>query len=242
MIVSENLPFPLSFAHESLADDANQLIARFGLRLDAHGMPRLNLTDERLELWVNGFKPLFVDFNDVKWLRRSQAGKQQGLVKACQPQLGWRIIDATAGWGRDAAILSHFGAEILLLERHAMMAALLDDGLKRFSPAANAGTISLWYGDAFDYLQSIQPPDYPDVIYLDPMHPVRQKSALVKKDMQVLQHVIGADEDALGLLELARQRVRQRVVVKWPQSLKPLSKTSHFIPGKTVRFDLFLKR
>ena len=39
---------------------------------------------------------------------------------------------------------------------------------------------------------------YPDVVYLDPMFPHRQKSALVKKDARVFQSlVVDLDADAL---------------------------------------------
>lgn len=202
-------------------------------------MPRLNLSLERLELLVEGFKPLWVNFNDLKWLRRSLAGKQQGLIKACQPQPCMRIIDATAGWGRDAAILAHCGAEVLMLERHPIMAALLQDALMHFHPSAKQGALSLLYGNTVDYLQSLTPADFPDVIYIDPMHPVRQKSALVKKDMQVLQHLIGPDMDAAILIQLAQQRTKKRVVVKWPQHEPSLLRAPNSISGKTVRFDIY---
>ena len=77
------------------------------------------------------------------------------------------------------------------------------------------------------------------MIYIDPMHPLRQKSALVKKDMQALQQLIGADEDAYELIQLAIARARQRVVVKWPQHLQPLLPPTLNICGKTVRFDVY---
>jgi len=83
---------------------------------------------------------------------------------------------------------------------------------------------------------------YPDVIYIDPMHPNRQKAALVKKDLQVLQQLIGADEDVLALIHLATTRALQKVVVKWPQQLPALLKPCTSITGKTVRFDIYTSR
>ena len=47
--------------------------------------------------------------------------------------------------------------------------------------------------------------DYADVVYLDPMYPHKQKSALVKKEMRVFQHLVGADLDADELLLPALQ-------------------------------------
>ncbi len=45
----------------------------------------------------------------------------------------------------------------------------------------------------------------PQVVYLDPMFPHKQKSALVKKEMRVFQSLVGPDLDADGLLAPARQ-------------------------------------
>jgi 16S rRNA (guanine1516-N2)-methyltransferase len=71
------------------------------------------------------------------------------------------------------------------------------------------------------------------------MHPPRTKSALVKRDLHVLQDLIGSDEDALLLINMARARVKKRVVVKWPQKVPPVLMTKEFIPGKTIRFDIY---
>ncbi len=237
--MSNALSFPLSVASPTLVSDAQQLMDTYGFYLDEQVLPRLNLTPDRLELLVDGFSPLWVDFQDPQWLKRSRAGKQQGLVKACQPQSNLRVIDATAGWGRDAIILAHLGADVLMLERNPVMGALLQDGLCRFQPPSLFGSLSLLHTQAFDYLQTLTH-DYPDVIYLDPMHPARQKSALVKKDMQILQHLIGPDMDVLPLIELARQRAHHRVVVKWPEHQPPLLKPNSSIHGKTIRFDIYL--
>lgn len=232
-------PFPLSVASPSLASQAQQLMDTYGFYPDEQTLPRLHLTREHLELLVANFSPLWVDFQDPKLLKRSRAGKQQGLVKACQPKPNLRLIDATAGWGRDAIILSYLGAEVLMLERNPVMAALLQDGLHRFQPPPSFGGLSLLHTQAFDYLQTLPQRDYPDIIYLDPMHPERQKSALVKKDMQILQHLIGPDMDVLPLIENARQCVHQRVVVKWPENQPPLLKPNSSIHGKTIRFDIY---
>ncbi len=71
------------------------------------------------------------------------------------------------------------------------------------------------------------------------MHPERQKKALVKKDMQILQQIIHKEQRSIELLQLAKKRVKNRVVLKWPQSLaSPLRPTST-IDGKTVRFDIY---
>ena len=228
----------VGFDRESLRDRAEALARELNLMVDNHCMPRLCVTADKLLLLVDDFLPLFVDFSPAIWQKRRDAGKKQGLVRACKPTKGLRIIDATAGWGRDAAVLASFGATVLMLERQPMMAALLADALTRL-PFDSPLSLSLLNRDAKDYLQTLLPVDYPDVIYIDPMHPLRQKSALVKKDMQVLQQLIGADQDAAELIQLAMMRARVKVVVKWPQRLPPIGKPSLTIDGKTVRFDVY---
>ncbi|WP_370569481.1 class I SAM-dependent methyltransferase [Legionella sp. MW5194] len=231
----------IGYEEETLLVQAQALAASLHLPLDNQASNRLVLTPERLELRIQGFKPQYADFSSRFWQRRRDAGKQQGLVKACKPVAGMRLLDVTAGWGRDAAILASFGADVYMLERNAVMAALLMDALARRDPRSREVLhLHIQHQDAHQYLNELTESEYPDVIYMDPMHPPRDKSALVKKDMQILQQLIGEDNDALALLTLAKRRVRQRVVVKWPQHAEPLAKPSRRIEGKTVRFDIYL--
>ena len=231
----------ISFEGVECEAQAKALAHQLHLGLDPTVIPRLHLTPSHLALLVADFLPLVADFNSAQGLRRKEAGKKQGLIKACKPTKGMRIFDATAGWGRDAALLASFGAEVVMFERQPVMAALLADALLR-AEAASAKNLSLVGMDAKAYLKGLTPEDFPDVIYMDPMHPLRQKTALVKKDMQALQQVIGVDEDADELLSLARTHARLRVVVKWPQHLPPLSPPSLSFGGKTVRFDVYLSK
>lgn len=228
----------IGFESELLSECAHALAAQLNLIVNNTFLPRLSFTSEKLVLLMEGFSPLFVDFNALELQKRRDGGKKQGLVRACKPQKGVRILDATAGWGRDAGVLAGFGAEVTMVERHPVMAALLADGLSRL-PAESSLVMKVVNMDAKAYLQALNPDDYPDVIYIDPMHPIRQKSALVKKDTQALQQVIGTDNDAADLIQIARARAKQRVVVKWPQRLAPLFPPTSKIEGKTVRFDVY---
>jgi 16S rRNA (guanine1516-N2)-methyltransferase len=231
---------PIGYESEALFSRAACLASDYQGIIDNTTLPRLSVTDDKLVLLSQQFSPLFVDFNSVSLLKRSATGKQQGLIRACKPRKGMRVVDATAGWGRDSALLVRSGADVLMLERQAMMVALLSDGLRRYVRSESDGLLSLCHMDAKQYLQSLEKGDYPDVIYMDPMHPSRQKSALVKKEMQVLQNAFGSDEDVSELLHLAMIKTRGRVVVKWPQRLTPVLKPHASIEGKTVRFDIYI--
>lgn len=232
----------IGYESESFHEKAKILALQLDLPIDNQASQKLLITEDKLVLKMANFSPLYCDFSHRTWQKRRDAGKKQGLVRACKPGPGVRIIDTTAGWGRDAAVLASFGAEVLMLERQPIVAALLKDALaRRDEQSKKILNLKLCQLDAKIYLQNLAFQDYPDVIYIDPMHPARQKSALVKKDMQALQELLGVDEDAQSLVEIALLRVLKRVVVKWPQHLPPLLTPTAVIPGKVVRFDLYEK-
>ena len=99
--------------------------------------------------------------------------------------------------------------------------------------------MKLIHGDSKIILQSLSP----EIIYIDPMHPIRKKSALVKKEMRLLRDIVGDDPDSGDLIELALKRATKRVVLKWPlsaDSISGLVSPTHQIIGKTTRYDVFM--
>jgi len=171
-------------------------------------------------------KPLSVDFvaGKAAHRRRFGGGRGQLIAKACGLAKGVTpcIVDATAGLGRDAFVLASLGAQVLLIERVAAIAALLEDGLKRASRHSDTADIAarmlLRHGDATHCLAEIVASARftPQVIHLDPMFPHREKSALVKKEMRLFRELAGDDDDAPRLLAAALDIATHRVVVKRP--------------------------
>ena len=149
-----------------------------------------------------------------------------------------------AGLGRDAFLLASVGAKVVMLERSAEVHALLEDALGRARAASPAlaevvARMSLIHGDARDYLPELGA----EIVMVDPMHPPRRNSALVKKEMRLLAGIVGADEDAHELMRVALASARDHVVLKWPLTAAPLLKTpapSYQYSGKTVRYEVFL--
>lgn len=230
----------VGYESDTLAEKAYLLAEQLHYQLDKNASPCLYVTADRLALKMPNFSLLFADFSASSWLKRKAEGKKHALVRACKPAKGIKIIDATAGWGKDSAILASFNAEVLMIERNSAMAALLEDALQKQSQEDKQHlNLALIHAKAHTYLNALCPEEYPDVIYIDPMHPERTKSALVKKEMQALQRIIGPDQDALELIQCARSHAKQRVVVKWPQKVAALVKPHASIEGKTVRFDLY---
>jgi 16S rRNA (guanine1516-N2)-methyltransferase len=192
---------------------------------------------------------LCIDFLTGKLGYRSKHLANELLAKAVgvKKNQTLSVIDATAGLGRDGFILACLGCEVTMLERSPMIAELLQEALTRAlanDDFAQRLSLKLINIDANSYLQALAPDEFPDVIYLDPMHPVRTKSALVKKDIRLLREVVGEDLDADNLLLTALGRAKRRVVVKRPRLAEPLAKRKPDIvkAGKHSRFDIYLRK
>lgn len=198
------------------------------------------------------FTPLFFDFvsGKNKHRRLYGGGKNQDFAKAIGihkfPNLS--VIDATAGAGKDSFVMATLGCTVTSLERSLPLYLLLSDALKRCYTSQDeklieiCQRITLEHTDSQHYLKS-KKGKLADIIYLDPMFPSREKSAKVKKEMQIFHELVGNDSDAASLLALARKRANKRVVVKRPIKspyLDEKTPPSFKITGKTTRYDVYL--
>lgn len=223
---------------------ARQAEARFvatqlSLPFQEDGQIRLCLFNDRWALQQGKARPISVDFN-VHHYRHGKLTKQEGLVRACRPAPGRHILDITAGFACDAAILASFGATLTLVERDPIMGLLLQDGLKRAETEGilSPGQVQLVCDDAMHYLNQLKKDVFPDVIYYDPMHP-RSKTSKVKLRLQCLQQWIPPAEQPEQLLAVAQIHVKERVVMKWPMKKPACGEVNHYFSGKTVRFDVY---
>ena len=191
---------------------------------------------------------LEVDFvgGAVGHRRRFGGGRGQALPRAVGMKAGKTpdVVDATAGLGRDAFLLASLGSKVTLIERSAQMHALLADGLARAAAAGGdvaeiIGRMKLVHGDAREVLTGMSPA----VVLIDPMHPPRKGSALVKQEMRLIREIVGVDADATELMAVALARTTGRVVLKWPLRAGPMAgvrAASHQIIGKSTRYDVFM--
>jgi 16S rRNA (guanine1516-N2)-methyltransferase len=261
-VIRSGAVVPIAVASEGdahvLLPLAEALSADLGLPL-AGGADRkrfallLVRTDERLELREVGpgrSGPVYVDFLSGRMgrRRRNVVGAERLLAKA----VGFKgkpvsVVDATAGLGRDAFLLACMGCRVTAVERSPVIAALLADGLRRAAGDPELGGIvgqrlRLVTGDARAVLRGLAEGERPDVVYLDPMFPSRQKSAAVKKEMRMCRMVAGDDPDAGQLLDVAMTVARNRVVVKRPLRAPALGgKPTVTYKGTTIRYDVHLR-
>ncbi|MCP4996004.1 MAG: class I SAM-dependent methyltransferase [Gammaproteobacteria bacterium] len=234
----------------ALAEDLGQPL----LTLDEVGGPLCLVdTGERLELRQLGKKapgPVAVDFVQGKNAHRRQfgGGRGQPLARAVGLKQGRNptVCDTTAGLGQDSFVLATLGCELTLVERSPFIAALLDDGLERAGEDPEIAPIvhrmQLLKGDAITLLTALKGAERPDVIYMDPMYPHREKSARVKKEMRLFQALVGEDSDSAELLQVARGVALNRVVVKRPAKAEPVGgqKPSMVIKSPNTRYDVYL--
>lgn len=236
---------------------AAALAQRLGLRLlpqpPAEGQV-LQIGSEGVMLRTFGKSapgPIKVDFvsGTLAHRRRFGGGRQQDLARAVglNRNASLTVADLTAGLGRDAFVLASLGASVLLIERQPVVAALLEDGLRRAANTTDpeltviTSRMRLLHIDGSQWLRNVVEQQQPDVIYLDPMFPDRRKSAKVKKEMAAFHDLVGKDEDAPDLLSLALQVARYRVVVKRPAGAAVLGgrEPGAVIAGKNTRFDIY---
>lgn len=189
-----------------------------------------------------------------------------------------RVIDATAGMGEDSLLLAAAGCEVTLFEQDPVIAALLQDTMRRALEEAALHEIvmrmQLVEGDSIDHLRKFRKAGLgsdtqeddaghacstltesaamangsdialkrPDVIYLDPMFPERQKSGLVKKKFQLIHYLEAPAENEEALMQAAIAARPFKIVVKRPAKGPYLAglKPSYSLDGKAIRYDCYV--
>jgi 16S rRNA (guanine1516-N2)-methyltransferase len=173
-------------------------------------------------------------------------GRGQNLAKAVGMKFNKNrnIIDATAGLGYDSFILASLGAKVTLIERSQKMHELLQNGINEGISFGGEiekiiNRMELLFGDSKDILPKLTP----EVIMIDTMYKDRKKTALVKNNMRLVREIVGPDSDYIELLKVALNCAKNRVVLKQPryaEPIKEITKCSHQILGKTIRYDVFM--
>lgn len=182
--------------------------------------------------------------------RREHGGGSGQLVARAvglqKTKAGLHVVDATAGLGQDAFVLASLGCHVSLFERNPVIHALLADGLARAALNVDCAPVvarmTLHASSSISWLGNLsQADDIADVVYLDPMFPHRDKSALVKKEMQVFRTIVGDDDDSEELLTAALAAAKYRVAVKRPRKAPAINGPAPGtrIEGKSSRYDIY---
>ncbi len=150
-------------------------------------------------------------------------------------------VDATAGLGEDSFFLAAAGFYVTMFEKNPVIFELLSDAVERAKndPALDdiVSKMTVINADSGEEMMKMGNP--PDIILLDPMFPARQKSALVKKKLQMIQKLEVPCEDERRLVFAAFTAGPKRLIIKRPPKGPHLAdiKPDYAIEGKAVRFD-----
>ena len=252
------------YESDALAPRATEFAHKYSLviqNIDEASTPFiLNYKDDYVELIDQQEKTnIHVDFisGTLAHRRKYGGGKGQAIAKAIgikNYKLPLNILDVTAGLAKDAFVLACLGCEVTMIERNPIVAELVNNALiladndDDFKEIKQQG-FNLIQANAIDYLNKLS--TKPDVIYMDPMYPERKKSAAVKKNMQMLQKLIGEHDhngnhdksnDETELFNCALINVKKRVVVKRPKGAPTLTdkKPTMSIESKITRYDVYV--
>ncbi len=226
-------------------ETAQRIFDRFG-----KGNPEssliLRLDNEGLCL-VNEDQILRADF--TKMLPRIKAGRVNSelLVRASKikgEDKPLMAVDATAGLGEDSLLLAASGFHVTMYEHNAVIYELLKNAIDRATEipelAEAVSRMTVYNEDSVNGMTEMA--IIPDVVLLDPMFPERQKSALVKKKLQMIQKLEMPCIEERTLLITAMRTKPKKLIVKRPPKGPYLAdiKPDYSIEGKAVRFDCFV--
>lgn len=146
---------------------------------------------------------------------------------------GYRLLDLSAGLGVDSVFLQQLGFKVTAVERNPLIYMALKIASEHLPE------IEIIYSDSIQFLDSLTPEQF-DVAYFDPMFPDKKKSALPKQEMVFFKNLVGHDEDAVNIVNLAiEKKLFKRFVVKRPLSAEPFKKPAGSIEGKIIRYDIY---
>lgn len=229
------------------ADADSETAARLRERFKPEGAEggdlTLHLDGQGLAL-VSGGQALRGDFTHMLPRLKGGSLSQELLVRAARIKGAagpLTAVDATAGLGEDSLLLAAAGFQVTLFERNPVIYELLRDALRRARGvpelAEVVGRMELLHGDSVQGMAALAAP--PDVILLDPMFPARQKSALVKKKLQIIQKLESPCGNEGELLLAAVAANPKKLVIKRPPKGPYLAgiKPDYSTGGKAARFD-----
>lgn len=241
------------YLDSSATESTRELTSRFNLPVCSQAPEQgeyLLADSDGLSLCRAGEKgKVRVDFAGGAAQYRRTKGGGELIGKAVNHTAHPTVWDGTGGLGRDAFVLASLGLQVNVFEQNPAVACLLSDGLMRAlasedaEVAQTAARIILHVGDTCALLSRLADEQgRPDVVYLDPMYPERQKSAAVKKEMAYFHGLVGEAQNEAELLASARRAAKKRVVVKRPRLGEFLNgeKPAYQYTGKSTRFDVYL--
>ena len=217
------------------------------LRLEVSRQVTLFIHDEH-----QNFKPFRISLADetLMWRINHFGRNTEPLLKAVLGRLDQpSVFDATAGLGRESMILAGHGCKVTMFERNPLVWLLLRGAVENLKTSTlpsrftAGGPVLAPLGSILDNLdENTFTMDRPIVVYYDPIFPKKQKSAEVKKNMQIFHMIVGEDDDTLEYANSLLEIATHHIVIKRPVSALPLElhvRRSSFVGAKQCRYDSY---
>ncbi|MED5274933.1 MAG: class I SAM-dependent methyltransferase [Pseudomonadota bacterium] len=139
--------------------------------------------------------------------------KENSSFKKIFKKKGSTILDCTAGFGRDSYILAKLGFDVTMIEKNPIATLMLNNGIKNLLSETDIyKRLKLIHGDSYEYLK-LSDKQY-DYIYIDFMFEKLKNTTLASKDDETLKLISRDKENRIRLLNIAKIKCRERVVVK----------------------------
>lgn len=243
---TEGVAVVVDTQNQRLVKEAELLIGRLG-ETEPKSRYTVYFGKEGVELRRSSHihqKGFRVNFSTID--RRTGSGnlsKKQPIAKAMGEHK--TIIDATAGFGKDAALLALIGYSVTAIERSPIISTMLRDGLFRAQQDDDlqrslADKLELVESNSIETLKFIKTAE---VVYIDPMFPQKKKkSALPPGHIQALHSIVGHENqrETKELFKAALVAAGERVVIKRPKHLQYISNNPIAIhEGKLVRYEVY---
>lgn len=183
-------------------------------------------------------RPLRIELAGAEVRRRIAQGRRGLLPRALgfrKPP--WRVLDLTAGLGRDAATCAGLGMEVLAYERQPLLAALLAEAAERDAPQLR-GALRIRAGSAGPAEWSSV-----DAVLYDPMYPTAAHGAAPSLELQRLRELVGEDADVAATFAALRAQPPARLAVKRPPrgARVELAPPDVAFDGGRVRWAVYLR-
>jgi len=196
----------------------------------------LNIVNNKIELINYNYKKkvkIAVDF----------INKENKDFKKIFKKKGAKILDCTAGFGRDSFILARYGFSVTMIEKSPITILLLKNGIRKIAHKFKINDrLNLLYGDSYEYLRLSN--ELYDYIYIDFMFNKFKNSSLSSKNDEALKLITNDRENRVRLLDIAKDKCKYRVVVKNHKHLPSIDNINpdYQVKTKLLRYDIFLTK
>ena len=227
-------------------EEASALANRIGVPLSDEKGSELTLMTDSSGITLMGYGLSYRgDFEQMLYRLTKGRVRHEMLIHAAKTKLDRQTaVDATAGMGEDSILLAAYGYNVIMFEQNAVIAELLKDAIKRAKQNPQLADIMermhLIEGNSIDLMPRLDVS--PDLIYLDPMFPARQKSGLINKKLQLIQKLEQPCVEEEKLFNAANLAQPKKIIVKRPLKGRVLAerKPSYSIKGKAIRYDCYV--